>query len=300
MIIAAVVATGGALVLGGFLIIFALVRTRPSLASALGRLVPASVSGGNGASDPVDLDGLTGSQRMGAWCYQRTPVPLTNRQRARLQLQGTSVPEFYAEKLVMAAVGLFSPGLIALSITVLGGAPVSLPVLVGLIGMVLGFFVPDLLLISSDRTARAGAGEALLTYIDLVTLERLANASASQALHNAAQLSDIGLFLQIRRTLDRAVLEQQSPFEELRGLAVRLDLPELVDITDVMQLEETGASLAGTLRARATELRDAHLARMQTEAGAVSESMTIYMTLPALLFGLFFIVPPVLRILGMA
>lgn len=298
MIIAAVVATGGALALGGFLIVFALVRTRPSLASALGRLAP--VAANTTASDPIDLDGLTGSQRFGAWCYQRAPVPLTNRQRARLQLQGTSVPEFYAEKLVMAAIGLFSPGLIALTITVLGGAPVGLPVLVGLAGMVVGFFVPDVLLISADRTARAGAGEALLTYIDLVTLERLANASASQALHNAAQLSDIGLFLQIRRTLDRAALEQQSPFEELRGLAVRLDLPELVDITDVMQLEETGASLAGTLRARATELRDAHLARMQTEAGAVSESMTIYMTLPALVFGLFFIVPPVLRILGMA
>lgn len=298
MIIAAVVATGGALALGGFLIVFALVRTRPSLASALGRLAPATAN--TTVSDPIDLDGLTGSQRFGAWCYQRAPVPMTNRQRARLQLQGTSVPEFYAEKLVMAAVGLFSPGLIALTITVLGGAPVGLPVLVGLAGMVAGFFVPDVLLISSDRTARAGAGEALLTYIDLVTLERLANASASQALHNAAQLSDIGLFLQIRRTLDRAALEQQSPFEELRGLAVRLDLPELVDITDVMQLEETGASLAGTLRARATELRDAHLARMQTEAGAVSESMTIYMTLPALVFGLFFIVPPVLRILGMA
>lgn len=298
MMVVAVVGTGGALALGLYLIVFGAMRTRPSLASTVGRLAP--VPGGTPVPDPVELDGVTGSQRVGAWWYQHSPIPLTERQRARLQLQGRSVSEFCAEKLVMAALGLLSPGLIALTVTLLGGASPGLPVVVGLVGMVLGFFVPDLLLVSSDRAARAGAGEALVTFIDLVTLERLANASASQSLQNAAQVSDIGLFQQIRRTLERAALEQQSPFEELRGLAVRLDLPELGDITDVMQLEETGASLAGTLRARARELRDAHLARMQTEAGAVSESMTVYMTLPALVFGLFFIVPPVLRILGMA
>ena len=38
---------------------------------------------------------------------------------------------------------------------------------------------------------RTGASEALLVYIDLVTLERLTNASATQALHNAAALSDV-------------------------------------------------------------------------------------------------------------
>lgn len=298
MIIAAVAATGGAVVLGLVLITYAMVPARPALDSAVQRLMGTRHTGAVDTAE-VELDPQTGLQRLGAWCHLHTPIPLSARQRTRLQLQGRTVAEFWADKLLMAALGLFSPGLVALSVTALGGAPVGLPVLVGLGGMVCGFFVPDLLLRSADRTARQGANEALLTYIDLVTLERLANASATQALRSAAELSDISLFLQIRRTLDRAALEQQSPFEELRALAVRLDLPELVDVTDVMQLEETGASLAGTLRARARELRDAHLARMQTEAGAVSESMTIYMTLPALVFGLFFIVPPVLRILGM-
>ena len=58
--------------------------------------------------------------------------------------------------------------------------------------------------------------EGLLVYIDLVTLERLTNASATQALHNAAALSDVPLFVHIRTALERARLEQQSPYAELR------------------------------------------------------------------------------------
>jgi len=137
-----------------------------------------------------------------------------------------------------------------------------------------------------------------LVYIDLVTLERLTNASATQALHNAAALSDVPLFVQIRTALERARLEQQSPYAELRRLSDELKLPELADIADVMQLDETGAALSGTLRARVRELRDAHLTREQIKASAAAEGMTIYMTLPALIFGLIFLVAAMLRILA--
>ena len=53
-------------------------------------------------------------------------------------------------------------------------------------------------------------------------------------------------------------------------------------VADVMQLDETGAALSGTLRARVRELRDAHLTSEQIKASAAAEGMTIYMTLPAL------------------
>jgi hypothetical protein len=155
-----------------------------------------------------------------------------------------------------------------------------------------------LLLRRTTDSVQTGAAEALLVYIDLVTLERLTNASATQALHNAAGLSDVPLFVQIRTALERARLEQQSPYAELRRLSDELKLPELADIADVMQLDETGAALSGTLRARVRELRDAHLTREQIKAGAAAEGMTIYMTLPALIFGLIFLVAAMLRILA--
>ena len=85
---------------------------------------------------------------------------------------------------------------------------------------------------------------------------------------------------------------------ELRRLSDQLKLPELADIADVMQLDETGAALSGTLRARVRELRDAHLTREQIKASAAAEGMTIYMTLPALIFGLIFLVAAMLRILA--
>lgn len=98
--------------------------------------------------------------------------------------------------------------------------------------------------------------------------------------------------------MERARLEQQSPYAELRRLSDELKLPELADIADVMQLDETGAALSGTLRARVRELRNAHLTREQIKASAAAEGMTIYMTLPALIFGLIFLVAAMLRILA--
>ncbi|HZA03360.1 MAG TPA: hypothetical protein VE617_02265, partial [Propionibacteriaceae bacterium] len=188
------------------------------------------------------------------------------------------------------------PGLAAFAWTLTGSSLGTWPALLSLVGAVLGFFVPDLLLRRAADTARSRAVEALLVYIDLVTLERLANASATQALHSAAQLSDSPVFLQIRTALDRARLEQQPPYQELRRIADQLHLPELADVADVMQLDETGAALSGTLRARVRELRDAHQSSEQTKASAAAEGMTIYMTLPALIFSLIFLAAAMLKI----
>ena len=198
----------------------------------------------------------------------------------------------------MALVGAVLPAVAGVVLGWLTGAVGPLPALAALGGAVVGFFVPDLLLRRTAAAVRVNAVEALLLYIELVTLERLTNASAPQALHNAAQLSEVPLFLQIRSALERARLEQQPPYAELRRLAGQLDLPELADVADVMQLDETGAALSGALRARVKELRDAHLTTEQIRASAEAEGMTLYMTLPALVFGLIFLVAALLKIFG--
>jgi hypothetical protein len=63
---------------------------------------------------------------------------------------------------------------------------------------VFGFFIPGLLLRRTIDNVRTGAAEALLVYIDLVTLESHECVS-TQALQIAAALSDVPLFVQIRR-----------------------------------------------------------------------------------------------------
>jgi hypothetical protein len=295
MIISLVLISGVLVAAGLSCLVVAFARSTPQLEAALDRI------SAEGADRPSSSDVgpvITRSERLGAFLYRVVPVPLSNGQRRALRLQDKSIAEFYADKAVMAIIGAVLPGLAGGTVGYLTGHLSPIPAIAVVAGGVIGFFVPDLLLRRTATNLRTGAAEALLVYIDLVTLERLTNASATQALHNAAVLSDAPLFVQIRTALERARLEQQSPYAELRRLSDQLKLPELADIADVMQLDETGAALSGTLRARVRELRDAHLTQEQIKASAAAEGMTIYMTLPALIFGLIFLVAAMLRILA--
>jgi Flp pilus assembly protein TadB len=287
------VVAGILLAAGVVFLVVAVVPAVPRLDAALERVGPD----GPPRSATPELGAVTKpSERLGALLYRTVPISLTDRQRRALRLQDKPIAEFYADKAVMMIICALLPGLVGFVWAVAVGSVGSWPALVCLVGATIGFFVPDLLLSQASDAARSGAVEALLVYIDLVTLERLANASATQALHSAAQLSEVPLFLHIRTALERAQLEQQPPYGELRRVADQLNLPELADLADVMQLDETGAALSGALRARLTELRDAHLTSEQIKASAAAEGMTIYMTLPALIFSLIFLAAAMLKI----
>jgi tight adherence protein C len=296
LIAGAVLISGILLAAGLCCVVVGLARSTPRLEAALQQI------GGAEGVDHLPSGDIgpvrSRSDRLGAFLYQVVPIPLSSRQRRALRLLDKSIAEFYADKAVMSIIGAVLPALAGAAFGYLTGHLSPIPAVAALAGGVIGFFVPDLLLRRTTDDVRTGAAEALLVYIDLVTLERLTNASATQALHNAAGLSDVPLFVQIRTALERARLEQQSPYAELRRLSEELKLPELADIADVMQLDETGAALSGALRARVRELRDAHLTREQIKASAAAEGMTVYMTLPALIFGLIFLVAAMLRILA--
>ena len=165
---------------------------------------------------------------------------------------------------------------------------------------ILGWFIPDTRIRSRSKAVRQDAAEAVLVYIDLVTLARLANQSAPRALVEAAQMSDHPVLARIRTTLERSRLEQQSPWAGLESLSEELGLPELAELVEVLRLDDQGASLAGTLRARVNEMRDAHLSREKIEAQTTSESLTIWMVIPVLVLGLVLITPPLLIMAGVA
>ncbi len=235
-------------------------------------------------------------ERLGASVYAKSRMPLSDVTMQRLALAGRSIGDFYVEKLVLATLGLALP-LLVMGTSAALGMPVSgMPAVIGLVGMVIGFFVPDLQLRRAASAQKLDATEALLTFFDLVTLERLANRSASQSVLAAAQLSDAPVFVRIRTTLEKARLQQRPPWNDLRDLAHELDLPALGDMADVLALDDQGAALADSLRARVRELRDAHLLKERIAAQQVSERMTIWMTIPVLIFALVFLAPPLLRL----
>lgn len=270
-------------VLGG-----TVVASRPRLGDALDLL-----DGRLGAPEPA-----AGPDRLGAWVRTRLNRPVSAVTERRLRMAGRSVEQHYASKAVLAIAGAVLPLLAAaVGVLVIGvaAAPVlfAAPVLAAA-----GFFLPDLLLAAKDDDTTQDATEALLTYFDLVTLERLANRSGTQSLRAAADASDVAVFAAIRDALERARLEQRPPYPELRRLGADLELPALVDIADVMSLDESGASLSSALQARVKELRDAHLTDAKLQASALSERMTFFMVIPALVFAAFFLVPPILRLLA--
>jgi Flp pilus assembly protein TadB len=286
----------GMLIAAGLLafVVVALPAT-PRLAEALDRLDP---SGSAGPTDAVEPEAVNRSDRLGRYLVQRLRLRVSDRTRTALRLQGRTVAEFYGDKAALAVTGFILPILLGFIAGFALGLPLYVPAVAALVGAVIGFFVPNIQLMRTATTAQSTAVESLLTFIDLVTLERLANASATEALHNAARVSDGPLFVQLRAAFERARLEQHSPYGELRRLAAELNLPQLDDVADVMQLDESGAALSDALRARVRELRDAHLSREQLAASAAAEGMTIYMTLPALIFGAIFMVAALLRLVG--
>ncbi|HRA06003.1 MAG TPA: hypothetical protein PKV13_05225 [Propionicimonas sp.] len=263
---------------------------RPRLADALdlldGRLLAEA--------EPAAV----GLDRLGSWLRARLRRPATAATLRRLKLAGRSLDRHFAHKALFALLGLVLPTLFGAVLAVVAGVSPLLPAGLGLVFATIGFVLPDVLLRQADSEVTADATEALLTYFDLVTLERLANQSGSQSLRSAAALSDVTIFASIRDALERARLEQRAPYPELQRLGAELGLPALVDIADVMALDEAGATLSGALRARVRELRDAHLTEAKIAASAVSERMALFMVVPSLVFGLFFLVPPLLRLIG--
>ncbi|RCK70448.1 hypothetical protein DT076_07345 [Desertihabitans brevis] len=294
----ALVVLSGVLVVGGLVVLVrALVPATPRLSDALDLLaldspVPAGGPSESGGGERSRLD------RVGAWLHRRSPQPVTEHQLQLLELRGQSIAAFYSEKLVMALVGAALPLLVGSCALLVFGLSLSVPVIGTVLGLVIGWFVPDIALRRGERASRGAASEALFTYFDLVVLERLANRSGTQALQAAASMSSSPLFLRIQAALERARLEQRPPWPELKRLAEQLDMPQLADLADVTSLEESGAALSDTLRARVRELRDAHRSELTIAAQQVSERMSVVMVIPALVFGLIFLVPPLLRLIG--
>lgn len=252
----------------------------------------------DGRAEPQSSSPVSGPDRLGAWARRRVPGRLDDRISRQLQLRGLGVDTFYTYKALSALAGFALPTLAGTVLLLTSGDSLIFPLIVAVVLGVIGFFLPDIVIGRRAVATASDATEALLTFFDLVTLERLANSSATQSLHAAAAVSDQAVFVAIRDSLQRSRLEQRAPFNGLKRLGGDLDLPALCDVADVMKLDDSGASLSDALRARVKELRDAHLTKAKVEASAISERMTFLMVIPSLIFGLLFLVPPLLRLLS--
>ena len=289
------VLSGAALAAGITLLSVGLARRTPRLGDALRMLERAPAT----AVRAHDLGaGSSWDARLGRWAYTRAHLPVSEATWRRLQLSDRTVGDFLAEKIVLGFGGIVAPQVAAAALLVLGVRTGVLPAGVSLGLGALGYLWPSLRLRRGERASHQDARGSVLTLFDLITLERLANQSAISSLHRASQLSDALVFRRVRLAADRARLEQRAPWTDLDTLAAELDLPEISDLVDVLQLDEQGAALSGSLRARVRELRDAQLMREKLQAQRDSEAMTIWMVIPSLVLGALLIAPPLLRLMA--
>lgn len=288
------VAAGLLVGLGAFLALLGLIGRTARLEDAL-----AVIDGTRTSAPQVQLPDAGGLEGLGAWVQRRLRLPVSEKQQQLLLLQDRSVGDFFAEKLVLATAGLLLPGFWVALQYLTGSRPDPLPAAFGLAGAVGGYFLADWNLTRGAKEVRRSTTESIHTFFDLVALERLANASAAQAVETAARVSAAPLFRRISAGLERARLEQTTPWPEFGRIAREWDLPELSDFADVMRLEEQGAALADVLQARVRELREAHVSAQRSRAQEATEALTIWMTIPALLLGVAFVIPPLLTLWGM-
>lgn len=296
---AVAVTSAVALAVGGWLVIAALLPATARLSDAFALLGGAEPGRTPEAGPTLLADQSSRMERGGAWLYQHARLPLSAATSRLLILQGRSIGDYFVNKLVLALGGLVAPSLLVLALGSLlpglGAAPVGVGLLLG----VLGWLWPDIAMRNQQHQTNSDAAEALNTFFDLVVLERLANLSATQALEAAARLSDVPVFVSIRGALERARLEQRPPWTDLHQLARELELPQIADMADVMRLDDQGAALAEVLMSRVKELRDAHLGRERTAANQTNERMTLWMSIPVVVFALAFLIPPLLKIAGL-
>jgi len=287
-----VIISGGFAAAGLMVVVIGLWPQPPRLKTALARWVDKT----NDAQDSDQATRLAADagrlERLAIQAFQRWHLPLSQETDRLLAIEGRSIGDFMVAKLTLALAGLLTPTFVLGLAWILGLIGSPWPVGFSLVVALAGFFWPDISLRRLAETRSQEGAEAVSCYFDLVTLLRLGNASAVQALRLAADFSEAPVFVHLRETLERAQLQQRPPWNELHRLSERLKLPELADLADIMVLDEQGAALADALKARVRELRKAHLAKAKTLAQKESEAMTIWMVVPVLVFALAFLIPP--------
>jgi type II secretion system (T2SS) protein F len=291
----------GATVGAGVTVLVAgLVPTRPNLHAALTRLDPHAGDPGL-RTDPTPT--APGPQRWAGIRRRVLPQLVESlglaRYTADLHMVDQTPEDLAARKTTFALLGLATPTLLALAASAAGvGTPAAVPVAGAVVLAGAGFVVPDVDLRRRAGLARESMRRAACVFLELVALERAADAGTTEALDRAAAIGGSREFDRIRDALLRAELAGSPPWQGLTDLAGATGVPELGDLADIMALSgQDGAAVYTTLRARATSLRTQLLTATTAKANAASEHMVVPVALLGVAFMALIAYPAFTRIL---
>ena len=198
---------------------------------------------------------------------------------ADLDLLEQRPQSYLAHRLRSAVVGLAAAAALGALAVASGWMPPAVVVLAALAGAALGGMWPHIQLREAAAARRDAYQRALSTYLDLVAHERAAGRAATPALREAAEVSNHPLFCRIRTAVASAHRHGHTPWQALRDLGTRIQLPELVDIADLAETAADGAAIATSLHTKADSLRHTALTRDIAEANSRSERLTVPVSL---------------------
>lgn len=238
-------------------------------------------------------------ERLGSWALSRISDNLVRLPRRELAILRESPALQLGKKIGVALYGLLLPALGA-ALAAAGGAqiPITIPGVVSLVFAVVGWFLVDVNTRQRAAEARTEFRIAIASYLDLVSLERAADAGPSEALKRAAQVGDGWVFERIRDALLRAELAGIAPWEGLRQLSKEIDVPELGHPADIIAIAgEEGAAVYSTLQAQARSLRGVLLTDQQAHANEASEKMVVPVAALVLIMTCYIALPAMVRVI---
>ena len=299
-----VIVIGAVFGAGLFLLVFAMIPQRASLARQI-----AALEAPRGAKRPAGLAARTGAgseSQFSRWlgnvlarfcAEQGWEFPSL---RANLSLVGKSFENYLATKVLLAFFGLLLVPIFFAGLTVAGlHVPIFVPVWFALALAVVFFFLPDYELKQKADQQRRDFRHAVGAFLDLVAMNLAGGRGVPEALMAASEIGSGWALWRIRDALANARITGYTPWHALGALGEEVKVDELRDLSAALSLvSEDGAKVRESLTARAASLRRREIAELEGQAGERSQSMLVAQMLMCAGFMLFLIFPAVVALLG--
>ncbi len=300
---------GGLVGLGVYLFIRTLLRPRPGVATLVARIDAGSRSMQTHTLSDYDTSFADMSRRgrsVMTGLADRFEVLAAqrgwqlSRHRADLTILNRSVGAMLALKVVSGTV-LLLVGPLVWGALRLGGLDVgpSMPLGLGLLLGLLGFFLPDLSLRAEAERRRREFRRTVGIFLDLVAMNLAGGRGLPEALLAASSVSDHWSVVRIRQTLANARLFGTTPWEALGRLGKDIGLEELESLSGALVLAaDDGAKIRQSLTARATTMRRKALSEAEGDEGERSQSMLIAQMLLVVAFLVYLAYPALVALMS--
>jgi tight adherence protein C len=185
--------------------------------------------------------------------------------RRKLALAGHPYGWAPADYLGVKAFGALVTGGVLFFLMTISGVWVY-AVIFGLVGVVFGWFTPDLLLHSKTRARQKQIGRALPDALDLLVISVEAGLGFDSAIHRLVEKKSDALAAEFARVLAEMRVGR-SRRDALKDLVLRTQVPDLnAFVGAILQAEQLGVSVTRVLSVQADQMRVMRRQRAEEKA----------------------------------